>query len=71
MIIEPSVEKMLEKVDDRYDLAMAVAKRARQIIAERSEEHSDVDQRDSVKVAVDEIDNGDLIVTIDDYEKGE
>ena len=32
MIIEPKVEKLLEKAEDRYQLVVAVAKRARQIV---------------------------------------
>lgn len=32
MIIEPKVEKLLEKSENRYQLVIAVAKRARQIV---------------------------------------
>lgn len=37
MMIDPPIDKLVEKVDCRYALACVVAKRARQLIGQESE----------------------------------
>lgn len=54
MLAKPSVNDVMPKVGTRYELAIAVAKRARQI-AERRIEEGDPDITDAVDVATKEI----------------
>ena len=54
MLAKPSVNEVMPKVGTRYELAIAVAKRARQI-AERRIEEGDPDITDTVDVATREI----------------
>lgn len=54
MLAKPNVIDIIPKVGDRYEVAIAVAKRARQIEKERIQ-NSDRDIRDSVDVATDDI----------------
>lgn len=54
MLAKPSVNEVMPKVGTRYELAIAVAKRARQI-SERRIEQGDPDITDAVDVATKEI----------------
>lgn len=54
MLAKPSVNEVMPKVGTRYELAIAVAKRARQI-AERRIEEGDPDITDAVDIATKEI----------------
>ncbi len=54
MLAKPSVNEVMPKVGTRYELAIAVAKRARQI-AERRIEEGDPDITDTVDIATREI----------------
>lgn len=54
MLAKPSVNEVMPKVGTRYELAIAVAKRARQIAEKRIEE-GDPDITDTVDVATREI----------------
>lgn len=54
MLAKPSVNDVMPKVGTRYELAIAVAKRARQI-SERRIEEGDPDITDAVDVATKEI----------------
>lgn len=54
MLAKPSVDEVMPKVGTRYELAIAVAKRARQI-AERRIEEGDPDITDTVDIATREI----------------
>ena len=54
MMVKPSVAELLEKIDDRYSLVIATAKRARQI-ASGSEKLTDVDEESPVTLAANEI----------------
>ena len=54
MLAKPSVNDVMPKVGTRYELAVAVAKRARQI-QERRIEEGDPDITDTVDVATREI----------------
>ena len=59
MIIEPSISKLLKKVDCRYTLVTVVAKRARQIV-NGDESIVDTDETKPVSIALREIDSGAL-----------
>lgn len=54
MLAKPSANEVMPKVGTRYEVAVAVAKRARQI-AERRIEEGDPDITDAVDVATREI----------------
>ena len=54
MLAKPSVNEVMPKVGTRYELAIAVAKRARQIAEKRIEE-GDLDITDAVDIATREI----------------
>lgn len=57
MIVEPNVTDLLKKVNNRYKLVIATSKRARQISA-GSKPLTDVDEKSSVTLAVNEIAEG-------------
>ena len=61
MLAKPSVNEVMKKVGTRYEVALAVAKRARQISNKRIEE-GDPDITDAVDVATREIDEGKILV---------
>ena len=56
MLSNPNVNEIMPKVGNRYESAIALAKRARKIAKNRLEEGSD-DIRDAVDVAGEEIEN--------------
>lgn len=57
MMTKPTVAELLEKVDNRYALVIATAKRARQI-AQGSERLTENDDVAPVSIAADEINDG-------------
>ena len=56
MLSNPNINEIMPKVGNRYESAIALAKRARKIAKNRLEEGSD-DIRDAVDVAGEEIGN--------------
>ena len=62
MLEKPSVNDIMGKIGTRYEVALAVAKRARQISNERIEE-GNPDISDPVDVASKEIDSGKVTVS--------
>ena len=54
MMIEPSINKLLEKADSRYTLVMLAAKRARQL-AEGANKLTKCESERPVTVAINEI----------------
>ena len=54
-MINPSVVDLLEKVHDRYSLAMLTSKRARQII-EGSAPHISINSNKPLTIAINELD---------------
>lgn len=62
MLAKPSVNDIMGKIGTRYEVALAVAKRARQISNERIEE-GNPDISDPVDVASKEIDSGKVVVS--------
>ena len=61
MIIKPTVTDLLEKVDNRFELVIAVAKRARQI-SEGQTPLTNVQDKSSVTIAANEIAEGKVTV---------
>ena len=54
MIVKPTVNELLEKADNRYELVIATARRARQIAA-GAEAKTDVKEESPVTLAANEI----------------
>lgn len=59
-MLYPPISELLEKVDTRYTLVVATAKRARQLV-EGSNRLTVVDSDNPVTVAIHEIDQGKII----------
>lgn len=57
MIVKPSVSELLKKADNRYELVIATARRARQIAA-GAETKTDVNEDSPVTLAANEIAEG-------------
>ncbi len=57
MMVKPTVVELLKRVDNRFELVIAVSKRARQIAA-GSEILTDVDEEAPVTLAASEIAEG-------------
>lgn len=57
MMVKPTVKELLEKVDNRFELVVITAKRARQI-ANGSKVLTDVDEVSPVTLAANEIAEG-------------
>lgn len=64
MIIEPALDKLIEKVDNRYSLVIATAKRAREL-TDKTDSKTDKPVID----AVHEIYNGTVTVSTDSTEE--
>jgi len=62
MLSKPNAEELMSKVGSRYDVALAVAKRARQI-ADKRVASQDGSIEDAVNLAAMEIDENKVIVT--------
>lgn len=63
MLSNPNVSEVMPKVGNRYESALAIAKRARIIEARRINE-SDPDIRDAVDIAAQEISDGKIEVKV-------
>lgn len=61
MMVKPTVAELLTKINSRYELVIATAKRARQI-AQGSEVLTDSDDESPVSLAADEIAEGKVTV---------
>lgn len=61
MIVKPSVTELLKKANNRYELVIATAKRARQI-ASGAEPLTDVKEESPVTLAANEIAEGKVTV---------
>ena len=57
MMVKPTVAELLEKLDNRYSLVIATAKRARQI-ADGDKVLTKTDDVAAVSIAADEIEDG-------------
>lgn len=63
MLSNPNVSEIMPKVGNRYESALAIAKRARNIEARRVAEN-DMDIKDAVDIAATEIVEGKVVVTV-------
>lgn len=63
MLSEPSVGDLIDKIGNRYEVSLSVAKRARQISKKRLNDESE-DITDAVDVATKEIVEGKTIINI-------
>lgn len=63
MLSNPNVSEIMPKVGNRYESALAIAKRARNIEARRIAEN-DMDIKDAVDIAATEIVDGKVAVTV-------
>lgn len=61
MMVKPTVKELLEKVDNRFELLVATAKRAREI-ANGAEVLTQVDEEAPVTLAANEIAEGKVVV---------
>mgnify|MGYP001954403493 CR=1 FL=1 len=61
-MITPSLEDLLDKVDSKYTLVVAAAKRARQIIEENKDDTSQDQTLKAVSLALVDIAKGKVIV---------
>lgn len=57
MMVKPTVKELLTKVDNRFELVVVTAKRARQL-ADGAEKLTDVDEESPVTIAANEIAEG-------------
>lgn len=67
MIVKPTVNELLEHAENRYALVIATSKRARQI-SKGAEKLTDIDDKSSVTIAANEINEGKVIVQKSDEE---
>lgn len=58
MMVKPSVSELLTKANNRYELVIATAKRARQISLKKSEDKKDTKVESPVTIAANEIAEG-------------
>ena len=70
MMVKPTVNELLEKVDDRYRLVVVTSKRARQL-AEGAEPLTDKKEESFVTLAAQEIAEGKVNVAQEDNSKEE
>ena len=64
MIVEPTVGKLLTKANNRYELVIATARRARQI-AEGDEVKTSVKEESPVTLAANEIAEGKVTIVVE------
>lgn len=59
-MIEPSIDKLLEKVESRYMLVTIIAKRAREIVA-GDDILVETDDHKPINIAIQEFDEGKIV----------
>jgi DNA-directed RNA polymerase subunit omega len=63
MLVSPKTEKLLEKVDNRYELVIAISKRGRQIIdGQTPMVKTKEDEKSKLTIAAMELDQGKFTV---------
>lgn len=68
MMVKPTVNELLEKIDDRYQLVVVTSKRARQL-AEGAEPLTNKQEPSYVTLAAQEIVEGKVQIVDDDKEE--
>ncbi|MCK5812392.1 MAG: DNA-directed RNA polymerase subunit omega [Clostridiales bacterium] len=67
MIAKPSLEQLMEKADIRFNVVIAVSKRARQV-QEGYQTYYEGEEKNPITIATKEIDQGSIVFkTIDEY----
>ena len=61
MLVKPNINELLEKIDNRYQLVLAIAKRARQL-ADGDESLTKIKEESRVSVAAHEISEGKVYI---------
>lgn len=61
MMVKPSVEELLERVDNRFELVVTTAKRARQL-SNGDKARTDKKEASAVTLAADEIAEGNITI---------
>lgn len=65
MLLNPKVDDLLEKAENRYELAVVVSKRARQIVA-GSKPMVNTNEKSPITIASMELKDGDLFAIKDE-----
>lgn len=65
MMIDPPIDKLIAKTECRYALAVAVAKRARQLLTEQEEDYLESSGLKAVSLAAKEIYEGKVTIQRD------
>lgn len=68
MMVKPTVNELLEKIDDRYQLVIVTSKRARQL-AEGAEPLTNKKEESFVTLAAQEIAEGEVGIKEDEVEE--
>lgn len=71
MMLYPSIMDLMEKAGNRYSLAIAASKRARQILEEARNEEKSIDGARSITKAVEEIAADEILVVNETKEQEE
>ena len=66
MIVKPTITELLTKANNRYELVIATARRARQISQEKKEEGKDKKVESPVTIAANEIAEGKVKIIPED-----
>ena len=66
MLVKPNVEELLKKADNRYELVIAVSKRARQL-----QEYDVKDVKSKISKAANDFDSGECYIIRDNEETDE
>ena len=64
MMVKPTVNELLEKIDDRYKLVVVTSKRARQL-SEGALPLTDKEEESMVTLAAQEIAEGKVVIEVD------
>lgn len=62
MMLEPSIDNLLEKIDSKYSLVIIASKRAHQLHAKEMHLLESYDSYKNVGKALEEINAGDLVI---------
>ena len=69
MMLYPSIMDLMKKAGNRYSLVIAASKRAREILDNSAEEEKSIDGARSITKAVEEINDGKILIINESKEK--
>lgn len=67
MMLEPSIDKLMQNINSKYTLVTLSARRARQMQATDKYLIEDYDSDKYVGIALEEVNQGKLYYSVDDY----